>query len=166
MRCSSSRLPRSREPLARGTEHRFSDLLHGYLLECLGEKGLDQQTPGGIFRQPAGAQVEEGVAIELTGSGAMTALDLVREDSEFGLLINLGRIRQQQCLAQLMAVRLPGLAMHDNASLEHTARRVVENPLEGLPTGRARGTVLDPGRVVADLLVPAQIGAGEHASAA
>src|SRR5512134_561513 len=166
MRCSSSRLPRTREPLARGTEHRFSDLLHGYLVESLGEKGLDQQTPGGVFRQAAGAKVEEGVAIELTNSGAMTALDLVGENSEFGLLIDLGRIGQQQRLAQLTAVRLPGLAMHDDASLEHTARRVVENPLEGLPARRARGAVLDQGGVVADLLVPAQIGAGEHASAA
>ncbi len=84
-------------PFVEPTEHDIRQSLANCLilngLDDGASEGLDQERLGVLGREPARHQIETKLLIDRTGRGAMAALDVVREDLQFGLAVGFGLVR-------------------------------------------------------------------------
>ena len=115
--------------------------------------------PRGLFRDAARAQIEQRVVVQVAGGRAVAAFHVVGIDLQLRLGVDLRLVGQQQCLAELMAVRLLRVLVDHDPPLEDGARGIIDHALEDLAARGPRLQVFDHGGRVAVLRVAQQVGA-------
>src|SRR4051812_1432663 len=148
-----SSIGRSRRPRTALVENRGEaalerareDLAHGTLLEALdqlGHEALDDQALGLRLGQPARAEVEELLLVDLRDRRRVCAADVVGEDLEARDRVRVGALGQQQVAALLERVGL----LRARVDLDHPApdrrRAVAQDPAERQIRNRVRRGVL------------------------
>ena len=78
------------------------------------------------------------IMVQISAGRAMTAHHIIGVNFEFGLGIELGGLRKQQCMRRLLAIGLLRILSHNNLTLENAPRLVIHHAFEHFPR-RAMG---------------------------
>ena len=126
-------------------ERRAEGLAHRALLEALdqlGHEALDHEPRRGALVQPARAQVEELLLVDLRDGRGVGAADVVGEDLEARDRVGVRLLGEQQVAALLERVRLLGARVDLDHPAPHRAGAVGEDAAEGEVRRRVRRPVL------------------------
>src|SRR5687768_7903449 len=111
-----------------------------------------RQDPAGAARiEPARAQIEQLLAVELTDRRAMAALDVVRVDLELGLRVDLGVLAEEQVVVALLRVDPLATGLHEHAAVENATAALADDAAERLAAQGFARRVIDR-RVIIDML--------------
>jgi len=113
-----------------------------------------QQAARFAFRQPARAQVEQLLGVELADGRAVGALYVVRIDLELRFRVDLRVLAEQQIVVVLPRVDALATRLDDDLAVEYSAAAVADDAAEALGADGRTRSVTDQ-RVVIDVLVMA-----------
>ena len=142
-------------------ERAREDLAHGALLEALdqlGHEALDDQALRLGLGQPARAEVEELLLVDLCDRRRVRAADVVGEDLEARDRVRVGSLRQQQVAALLERVGLLGARVDLDHPAPDGGRAVAQDAAEGEVGDRVRRGVLLRGVEVDVLALVRRVG--------
>src|SRR5712691_4481981 len=112
-------------------------------------------------RNAARKTIEQKVRVERAGRGAVAALHVVGEDFQFGLVVGLGAIAQQERMRRHPGVGLLRPAEHDDLALKDAAAGAVERRFIEFAARAAGRRVIDDDGRVGVLAAAQEIGGGE-----
>ena len=112
--------------------------------------------------EPACAQVEQLLGVELADGRAVAALDVVGVDLELGLGVDLRVLAEQQVVVALPRIDLLAAGLDDDLAVEDAAAALADDAAEVLAADGGAGRVADQ-RVVVDVLTCARRAAGRTA---
>ena len=126
-----------------------ADRLERQAAQHVGGKSVNQQLPRVRVAQPARAEIEERLIVELTHGRAVRALDVVGENLELRLRVDLRILREQQRAVGLLGVGLLSVRSDDDLAVEDAARAIRQDAFVDLAAAAVRPSVIDR-RVVVD----------------
>src|ERR1051326_1390802 len=92
------------------------------------ESGHDKAL-GHRNRNASGAKIEKLVLLDLTGSGAMSAADVIRQNFETGHRVRFGIVAQEKVPHLLISIRKMRMLLNPDESTKGAARATVERVL-------------------------------------
>ena len=112
---------------------------------------------------PAGAQIENGLVVQLADRRAVGAFHVVGVDLQLRLGVGGGVVGEQQVLVGLLGVGLLRDGPDEDATVEDALGFVVEDAVEILVAGAMRLGVFDDHVVIGQLLAAREVKAVEDA---